>query len=262
MKRIFTIILTMSAILSLTACGEKSSRPQSVPTSQTTSQSDSQSTSKTENLDSESLTVSDPESSTANDPESSTASAPESSTASDPESSTASDPESSTANDPENPAEDKTESKPEEKASLPLKEYPIGSYFTIDGEPCTDHDTCDWDRPCNCVNFDRSIQSVGFARYAYFKVNGRHVADAAKTEIYSDINGQTARANLKGLPCGTYIAVTGSNGRFHAMTVISTDENGITVYQANYGGKCVVSAPTYSWEEFATRFPHLEFYTK
>lgn len=249
MKRICTIILAMSAILSLTACGEKNSQTQSTPTSQTTSQPASQSTSGTE-----STVTSDPESTVTSAPESTVTSAPESTVTSAPESTVTSTPESST--------EVKMESKPEEKTALPLKEYPAGSYFTTDGKPCTDHDTCDWDRPCNCVNFDRSIQSVGFARYAYFKVNGKHVYEAAKTEINADIDEQTARANLKGLPCGTYIAVVGSNDRPHTMAVISTNDDGITVYQANYGGKCLVSAPTYSWKEFAERFPHIDYYAK
>ena len=273
MKRIITIILAMSAVLSLTACGEKNSQTQSTPTSQTTSKPNSQPTSETESSVTsapESTVTSTPESSVTSAPESSVTSAPESTVTSTPESTVTSAPESTVTSAPESTVtsdhesstEIKTESKPEEKPVLPLKEYPAGSYFTNDGKPCTDHDTCDWDRPCNCVNFDRSIQSVGFARYVYFKVTGKHVYEAAKTEINADINEQTARANLKGLPCGTYIAAIGSNDRPHTMAVISTNDNGITVYQANYGGKCVVSAPTYSWKEFAARFPHIEYYAK
>ena len=267
MKKIFAIFLAMSAVLSLTACGKKKAETPNIPAAQTSSQPTSETNdSATDNPESsatdnpESSATGDPESSVTDDPESSVTCDPESSATCDPEGSVSNDTESPATSDPESATEDKTESKPEVKTTLPLKEYPAGSYFTNDGKPCNDHDTCNWDSPCNCVIFDRSIQSVGFAKYAYFKVTGKHVYEAVKTEINADIDEQSARANFKGLPCGTYFYVVTSNDKPHAMTVISSNDDSITVYQANYGGKCVVSAPTYTWKEFAARFPHIEYY--
>lgn len=144
------------------------------------------------------------------------------------------------------------------ETALPLEQYPDGSYFTYDGKPCTDHDQCSWETECNCVNFDRAIQSMGFAKYVYFQVTGRHVSSENSTEIDEDITGETAKSALMGVPQGTYIAVTQANGVPHHMIAVGTDESSITVYQANYGGGCVVRVSDYTWEDFADRFPHLD----
>lgn len=163
-----------------------------------------------------------------------------------------------------NKTEDKNEqtNAPEAGAALPLKQYPDGSYFTYNGKPCTDHDKCNWDVDCNCVNFDRAIQSMGFAKYVYFQVTGKHVSPDNRVEVNEDITAETAKSTLTGVPLGTYIAVTQGNDVPHFMIVVDTDENGITVYQANYGGGCVVRVTDFSWADFAARFPHLDHYVK
>ena len=178
------------------------------------------------------------------------------------------DESNSTENTDKDNTENKTENKneqtnaPETDAALPLKQYPDGSYFTYDGKPCTDHDQCSWEVDCNCVNFDRAIQSMGFAKYVYFQVTGEHVSLDDKINVDADITAETAKSTLMDAQLGTYIAVTQSNDVPHFMTVVDTDENGITVYQANYGGGCVVRVSDYSWDDFAARFPHLDYYVK
>lgn len=166
------------------------------------------------------------------------------------------------ADNKENKPENDNEQTNAAEIALPLEQYPDGSYFTYDGMPCTDHDKCSWDTDCNCISFDRSIQSMGFAKYVYFQVTGRHVSPENKTEINADITAESAKAALMGVPLGTYIAVTQGNDVPHFMIAVDTDENGITVYQANYGGGCVVRVTDFSWEEFAQRFPHLDHCVK
>lgn len=156
----------------------------------------------------------------------------------------------------------KPETPSAQTAQLPLADYPNGSYFTKDGKACEDHSDCNWQHDCNCINFDLSIQAFSFARYVYFTINGVHLGEVTKSEIDADITAETAKSALKELPAGSYICVRTKEDSPHAMIVISTSDDGITVYQANYGGKCLVTAPTYTWEEFARRFPHITDYAK
>ncbi len=143
---------------------------------------------------------------------------------------------------------------------MPLADYPDGSYFTKDGKECDDHSGCDWLHDCNCINFDGGIQAFAFARYVYFTNSGKHLG--SKTELNADVTAESAKSALKALPAGSYLGVRTKEGSPHAMIVISTSEDGITVYQGNYGGRCLVTAPTYTWEEFARRFPHLNDYAE
>ena len=62
--------------------------------------------------------------------------------------------------------------------TLPLKTYPVGSYFTKSGEPCTcHHKYCDYTNPnnpkCNCINFDQSIQCMAFANFVFYEYTGQ-----------------------------------------------------------------------------------------
>lgn len=144
------------------------------------------------------------------------------------------------------------------KHMLPLSDYPEGSYFTVDGQPCESHADCYWDGSCNCKVFDGSIQAFGFARYAFHKVNGKYLRE--KITVDKDITADSAKELFSSLREGAYIGVHTANDYRHGMVVISADDKGITVYQANYGGKCIVTTPTYSWAEFARRFPHVYDY--
>lgn len=175
-------------------------------------------------------------------------------------------PEDKTDNTEENKTDNEQTKAPEETkpaSALPLKDYPDGSYFTYDGKPCEDHSNCDWaGDDCNCIKFDRAIQAVGFAKYVYFEVTGKHVSLDNKTNIDLDMTAESAKSCLMGAPVGTYVAVETNNELFHTMIVADSGKDGITLYQANYGGKCRVSLMTLTWAEFAERFPHLDYYIK
>lgn len=175
-------------------------------------------------------------------------------------------PEDITGNSEENKTDNEQTSASKETkpaSALPLKDYPDGSYFTYDGKPCEDHSECDWTGDgCNCIKFDRAIQSVGFAKYVYFEVTGKHISLDNKTDIDLDMTAESAKSCLMGAPVGTYVAAETNNELFHTMIVADSDKDGITVYQANYGGGCRVSLMTLTWAEFAERFTHLDYYIK
>lgn len=285
MKKITTIILAIAMAASLTACSTTENNPQNDPNTSSDNKivqvdqngkpedtEGSKDNNEDKNSDSNSKddgNASDEKTDNKNegDPDSSNTSGDKT------DDNDNKSPEDKNDNKDDNKTDDKTENKTEDNknpaddngtsaAVLPLKEYPAGSYFTYDGKPCTDHSNCTWTTECNCVNFDLSIQSPGFAKYVYCKVTGKHVSLADKTAKDIDLTAETAKSSLLGLPLGTYVAVQTNGDRFHAFIVTDTSENGITVYQANYGGGCVVSLVTYSWADFAYRFPHLNYYVK
>lgn len=148
-------------------------------------------------------------------------------------------------------------------ASFPLAEYPAGSYYSSTGAACTCHSWCNWDSNCTCTKFDLATQCAAFARYVYYRANGVKYTSTVNTNtttINSSVNATTARSYLQGLPTGTYVRLRTSNGYQHSVAIMGTSATGITIYQANYGGKCLVSYVTYTWSDFASRFPYLYFY--
>lgn len=263
MKKFTTIICTLAMLASLTACSSnEAANGEPIDNKQIVVNAPADSVDKAPESDPEDSST---ESVTHEKTSDNNESKPDDPSGENDKTDTSSDSNSMENTDKtENKTEDKNEqaNTPAEDKALPLKQYPDGSYFTYDGNPCTDHDNCDWDVDCNCVNFDRSIQAMGFAKYVYFQVTGKHVSLDDKINVDADITAETAKTALMGVPAGTYIAVEQGNDRPHFMIVIDTDENGITVYQANYGGGCLVSTAYHSWADFAARFPHLNYYIK
>lgn len=274
MKKVFALILTALMLSSLTACSNSEKKPDdgyiNVGTDHNSKPDGSSKPDEASKLDD--ITHKDEASKLDNNSKPDDSSKPDESSKTDANSK----PEESPKNDdnskpdgskkPDEPVKPADPAKPETPSAqgvkLPLADYPNGSYFTKDGKACDDHSECNWTHECNCINFDLSIQAFSFARYVYFTVNGVHLADVTKTEADADITAETAKSVLKDLPAGSYICVRTKEGSPHAMIVISASDNNITVYQANYGGNCIVSTPTYSWAEFARRFPHITEYTK
>lgn len=276
MKKLTPIILAIAMAASLTACSTTENDPQNNPDTSTDNKivqvdqnskpEEAPGESKDNNEDKDSSTDNKNDGST---PEGNTNGENNSNDKTDDKTDNKS--EDNNENKDDNKTDNNTDNKTEDTAppaednqtvALPLKEYPAGSYFTYDGKPCTDHSGCTWTTECNCVNFDLSIQSPGFAKYVYYKVTGKHVSLKDKTEMDIDLTAETAKSSLMGVPAGTYVAVQTNGDHFHAFIITGTSENGISVYQANYGGGCVVSAVTYSWADFAYRFPHLNYYVK
>lgn len=239
MKKIAALIMTFAMLASLTACGKEPAAkptsiqiPESVPGDNAPNEADEE---KSDNAD---IEENKPDEDKEND---------------DP----AEEENNADETKPEAPKSEET------KITLPLGEYPAGSYFTKDGKECTAHDGCDWAvDDCNCVNFDRSIWSMGFAKYVYCNVFGRHVTEETKLVKDIDLTAATAKAELSELPAGAYISVLMHDELPHHMIMMNADDNCITVYQANYGGRCLVSTMTLTWERFAELFPHLDCVAK
>lgn len=163
-------------------------------------------------------------------------------------------------------------------------QYPEGSYFSFSGNECAVHDdNCDYYGGCSCKNWDGAIQCAGFARYVFHKVKGRLYSssiDEANVTGFGNRNynialgrdkafdgvsltANTAKKYLQGLPTGTYVRVelknSSSSYPWHSFSVLETSNTGITVYEANVEGRCLVSINEYTWAQFANKY-RLLFY--
>lgn len=151
------------------------------------------------------------------------------------------------------------------RSFLPLAQYPDGSYFSRTGVKCTCHhkgyNPCSWVTPCDCKNFDNSIQCIAFAKYIYYSVHGYPYKTENKIPVNKNLSGSIAKSYLKGKTIGTY--VYGKVGLApHAIVIVETSENNITFYHANGHGEepCQVRYESLEWDSFANYFTYLEHY--
>lgn len=84
--------------------------------------------------------------------------------------------------------------------------------------------------------------------------------DGDKSFSGVELTATTAKKYLQGLSTGAYIRLYMGGKDYHSVAVLSTSDNGIEVYQANLGGKCLVTIKTYTWSEFANAYPQLLFF--
>lgn len=85
--------------------------------------------------------------------------------------------------------------------SLPLSQYPDGSYYSLTGNACTCHggslgNPCYWDNSCDCINFDVSIQCAVFVKYIYYVVNGTHTYSNTTVTKNMSLNAATVKSTL------------------------------------------------------------------
>lgn len=151
-----------------------------------------------------------------------------------------------------------------------LKEkYPNGSYYSQNGKACGCHGWCDYDVSynyntgayCNCINYDSSIQCIAFSKYVFYNIKGYKWADGTTSyKNVSNVTATTAKNALKGTSQGSYVLVKGRNsGIYHAFTYIASDDNYITLYDANSNlVDCKVRYIQMTWTAFANAYSYIE----
>lgn len=158
--------------------------------------------------------------------------------------------------------------------SFPLPEFPAdgNTYFNeSETSACASHSGCDVFGGCSCLSYASSIQCAGFAIYAFDRYS--HMSSSGSWSIAADDrhrnpnypSTKTLAADLKkdieSLPIGSYVrlARTTSNPTTdgHSFVIVSTDNDGVTVYEANRGGNCKVQIKYYTYTELLGVFPYL-----
>ena len=151
-----------------------------------------------------------------------------------------------------------------------LKEFPVGSYFSKTGKPCTCHGKCNWYDGCECISvYDDpengkeiwlySIQCMGFSHLCFYKIFGfmgttAYPENADKFESLGSISkADMTVANVKKLfskaKTGADIRVNG-----HSMVFLKQNEDFIWILQANWDDPCKIDMRKWSWEDFTSRY--------
>ncbi len=167
--------------------------------------------------------------------------------------------------------------------TLPLEKHMPGTYFTKDGLACTCHGNPYVDHvasleDCNCMRYYPTgvretcevdllgAQCFAFSRLVFYKCFGfidhQQINEDLITNLgglnAGDVTANTCRELLTKACSGAHIRLR----REHSMSVLTMDEDSITVYHANAGGDgvvsspCVVSTRRLTWEEFADNWAY------
>ncbi len=145
---------------------------------------------------------------------------------------------------------------------FPLSEYPAGSYFTKNGEACTDHHTkgCP-SSTCNCRYYRGGSQCEGFGRYVLDRY--AHVPLATNSGWYAASNShrhdntitfrntEDVKLFFQGSEYanyGTYLRLNSA----HTVIIADISSTSVTLYDANYSTSdfCVVKLTERTYEKF------------
>ncbi len=163
--------------------------------------------------------------------------------------------------------------------SIPFAEYMPGTYFTKNGLACTCHGNVAVNcvangDGCNCLRYAniggetvdlRAVQCIGFARYCFFRLFGfidlpednPVLYYNAGTLNYGEVTPEAVKQLFSLLKPGAHIRFKLAWSE-HSVILLSQNDLGFTVYQANSGGNgtpqedCIVSTKSYTWESFAS----------
>lgn len=163
--------------------------------------------------------------------------------------------------------------------TIPTAEYPVGSYFTDNGEGCRDHGrgSCGWEDEslCNCKSFHNgesllAVQCYGYARYVYYECFGEIGNFDSKTSrsIGSLDKGSVTEESFKALIQQTepgahmrvkYLRSNGYSVSSHSMIILDWNESGFSVCESNMDGRCGVSVRRIAYSEFVSTLVSVDF---
>lgn len=165
------------------------------------------------------------------------------------------------------PVKDETEEAEDKmEATLNLKlhpSYPVGSYYTKNGEPCDDHDNCSYTGNCHCKVYYGSIQCAGFAQHMYDYYShktGFNRAAGDNSGAVAEFESEAAVITFfNSLTPGAYIRVSGkpktTGEGSHSMVFLKISGGVIYTYECNLDGHCRVSAPQRTAKDFMQQYP-------
>lgn len=145
--------------------------------------------------------------------------------------------------------------------TLPLAEYPVGSYFSTSETGCDCHSNyynpCPYVSNCTCINYADAIQCMGFAMYAsdqyahltYLNTTGnwldeRDACADRRTYKYEDelITASDVREEFSSLGVGSYVRLLWLPSQTgHSFVIVEFLQNGVITYDSNVAGDCEIS---------------------
>jgi hypothetical protein len=155
--------------------------------------------------------------------------------------------------------------------SLPMSDFPTGSYFTTTNLACDNHNSC--------RRYARTNQCDGFARYVnehYYHVpGGKETAPysvygdrVSPYDKYEEFASETGLYNFfNKLEPGAYVRVSKLSEAedavypytaqgSHSFVYVTHDRNGAVLYEANLDNKCGVSYSYRDYDDLLGRYPY------
>lgn len=154
--------------------------------------------------------------------------------------------------------------------SYPLPAYPVGNYFNkFETQPCrlvdangnprcayssngSHGDRCSYsiNDYCDCKIYNGAIQCMGFADKIFYLTHGVDVSSSNELLGMNISSVAAARDYVTALGVGSNIRLDGS----HSIIVSGYDLNSISIYEANYLGKCKIGTRKLTWTEFYNKY--------
>lgn len=158
--------------------------------------------------------------------------------------------------------------------TIPYSPYAHNKYFnTSINSPCSCHPN---DSYCanlgscgNCKFFNGGYQCVAFAHTVHNKIWGNcgtknsryydiHTAALAREVFWNIPSGTNVRVALRGSYTNSSLPddsiVSQDSFKKHSFIVANVSESGVTVYEANWPGACIIKYVTLSFSDIAERY--------
>jgi len=161
--------------------------------------------------------------------------------------------------------------------TLPFSDYPLGSYFSKNRQPCTCHpgkpniDCVATLSNCNCMRYWptgvastctvdlRASQCYGFARFCFWRLFGFLDTYENSSKYHNEgtlaagaVTANAVKAIISRTKAGAHIRVAG----LHSLVVLSVSDSGFVSYECNYGysGPCMIYSRSFTWASFASEY--------
>lgn len=144
--------------------------------------------------------------------------------------------------------------------TIPLSEWPVGSYWTTDGKPY------EYGKNSSKAFTDGAIQCAGFAKYVYEQLWGNYkygqkvaaVTLEGTSEDFKGINvGARINCDRRGSKIESEDDFTTSIGN-HSMILLSKTSSGIVVYECNHDDKCGIGMRTITYRNFYLEYMNIK----
>lgn len=163
------------------------------------------------------------------------------------------------------------------QTTYPLAQYPVGNYFNdLVTQPCRlvngtqsvcayystpsenryHGERCSYTNDiCDCTLYKGGIQCFAFANKIFDLTHSVGCTSATELESIKLTNRDIAKAYIQGLGVGANVRLELKTSSLsypkHSVIIADYDLYEITVYEANYGGRCLIGTRTMSYEDFA-----------
>lgn len=149
-----------------------------------------------------------------------------------------------------------------DQPTLPLENYPSGSYFSKRASGCTCHPGCTYTQKCDCINYQNTIQCLAFARFVFSEYNGVECSSANEVAglAASAITASSVKNDLSSLPKGSHVRYGRSVGfsQEHSFIIIAKYASSVKIYDANWEPNCKVTVRTVTYEDLTNEIGYIK----